>query len=327
MRLKQILQTRLALGGDITLAVVTDMDPVNIDKLFSHLWRQVFMFERRFSRFLPMSELSMFNRSTGLKTPITPEFRELLLRAQEYSLETGGLYNPFITPALQKIGYLKSALLGHERDTQLDYRDRRIVDVNCLAIGEDWAQIPYKTAIDLGGCGKGYLADKLGQILRSYNVHGYWLSLGGDIATMGLNENGDKITVDIQNANNLNATTDWVIECPAEHFSIATSGTFRRVGQDNKQGWHHIIDPATEESAVTDIRLATICAETALKADILASCAIILGSELAPAFLKKHGIKSALLQCIDENGVSFERRVGTLIHHMNSYHSREIVHA
>ncbi len=313
MHLKEISQTKTALGGDVTLTIVTDMTDGDVNKLFDYLWQTVYIFERRFSRFLPMSELSIFNRLTGLKTPITCQFKDLLVSTKQIGLESDGLYNPFILPAVQKAGYKKSAVLGYEHDIQIDYTNRRVVDISRLDIGDNWAQIPYGTAIDIGGCGKGYLADQLGQILSKQSIQGYWLSIGGDIATMGLDKFGRHIKVDIQNADNLTATTDWIIDCPTNNYAVATSGTFRRLVQNGNKDWHHIIDPTTLEPAITDIRLATVCTDSAIKADVLASCAVILGSKKAPAFLKKHGIKSAMLQCIDENGVAFEKVFGSNI--------------
>lgn len=325
MYLRRLSQTRLALGCDTMLAIVSDMTADEADRLFKKLWKQVYVFERRFSRFLPMSELSTFNRTTGLKTPITPEFKDLLTSAKQLGVKTNGLYNPFITPALQRAGYMKSAVPGYEHDSTADYTIRRVVGVERLNIGDDWAQIPYGTALDMGGCGKGYLADQLGKILKNYKVQGYWLSLGGDILTMGRDENGNNITLDIQNANQPSHTTDWIIECPTNSFAVATSGTFRRIGQDVKNNWHHIIDPTTLEPAKTDIRLATVCAETAAWADVLASCAVIVGSYKAPAFLKKHGVKSALLQGIDSDGVVFEKVIGAHIHKTNLDRSMAVV--
>ena len=323
MLLRRLSQTKLALGSDVTLAIVTDMSDDLADKLFVALWRQVYLFERRFSRFLLSSELTTFNRATGLKNPISSEFKELLMVAKQFGIETGGLYNPFVTPALQNAGYKKSALPGYENDKQIDYSNRRVVANEKLEIGDTWALMPYNTAIDLGGIGKGYLADKIGEILHKFSVQGYWLSFGGDISTFGMDENGNNITLDIQNANNLNFTTNWIINCPTNNFAIATSGAMKRVNQEDDGDWHHIIDPATLKPAKSDIKMATVCADTVTRADVLASCAIILGSKKAPAFLKKHGVKSALLQCIDENGVLFEKKFGSNISKMKLYQSRE----
>ena len=322
MLLNEISQTKLALGSDVSLTIVTDMDINDVKKLFDQLWEKVFIFERRFSRFLPMSELSLFNRSTGLNTPITSEFKDLLVNAKRLGSETEGLYNPFILPALQKTGYIKSAASGYQNDSQIDYTNRRVVDIDRLVIEDNSAQIPYGTAIDLGGCGKGYLADQLGQILQNKSDQGYWLSLGGDIVTMGYDKLGQPINLNIQDANDLSSTTNWIIGCPIEHFAVATSGTFKRIGQDNKKDWHHIIDPLTQKPAETDIRLATVCADTAIKADVLASCAVILGSKVAIRFLKAQGVKSAILQCVDENGVFFEKVFGKNIKENKLYSNR-----
>lgn len=289
-------QTKQALGGDVELTIIIkDSIADSIHSIFSSLWQQVYDFERRFSRFLPHSELSELNKNAGLKTPISPEFYKLLLTSHILSNKTNGLYNPFILPALHRSGYVQSALPGYENDPQTSYANRSIVDANKLHISESQALIPYGTALDMGGCGKGYLADQLGNYLRDITeVMGYWLSLSGDIATHGKDEYGSPITVGIQSAKNANSASNWTIICPEEPFGIATSGTFRRENQNHDKP--HIIDPRTGQSADTDILLATICASDTITADVLASCAVILGSDHAPNFLSKLGISDFLLQ-------------------------------
>lgn len=313
MRLRELSQTKLALGGNVTIAMVTAMPIDEGDKIFEVLWRQVFTFERQFSRFTPKSELTLFNRLQGVRTNISTEFKDLLTHTKKLSLETDGLFNPFILPLLQKAGYMKSAMPGFENDAKIDYTGRRLVGVEKLEIGDDWATIPYGTAIDMGGIGKGYLADQLCRTLDGLPIQGYWMSLGGDVATSGKDANGNNLSLNIQSAKNLDEKSVWIVDCPIKYSAAATSGTFRRKNQFSNKSWHHIINPLTLEPVVTDVRLATVCADTATRADVLASCAVILGSKKAPNFLKKHGIKSALLQCVDDNGVAFEVKFGPRI--------------
>jgi thiamine biosynthesis lipoprotein ApbE len=152
--------------------------------------------------------------------------------------------------------------------------------------------------------------DRLGEILKKNGVHNYWVSLGGDVITSGVDKNNAQISLNIQDASRPNDVSEWVINCPTSHFSTATSGTFRRQNQNHNDNWHHIIDPKTLKPAITDIKLATVCDKSALRADVFASCAVILGSLEAPLFLEKMGVEAALLQCQGKNGKPYEVRYG-----------------
>ena len=148
MRLRELSQTKLALGGNVTIALISDINSEKTNEIFKELWRQVFIFERRFSRFIPKSELTLFNRLQGVRTNVSPEFKKLLIITKQLSVESGGLFNPFILPMLQKAGYMKSAVPAFENDAKIDYTDRRVAGIDKLEIGDDWAMIPYGTAID-----------------------------------------------------------------------------------------------------------------------------------------------------------------------------------
>ncbi len=308
--MKQFYQECVALGSKTGLSLVSSAPQEEIKELFKELWKSIFLFERQFSRFLPGSELSVFNRNAGTKQFITEEFRSILVTAYELATETEGLYNPFILPALQKSGYKHSRVPGYEHDEIDDHSNKSVVSIDRLEIGDDWARIPYGTAIDLGGCGKGYLADKVKSSLPE-TITGYWLSLGGDIAVGGHDDHDLPWNIQIQSADaqekNI-GTISTMNDC-----GIATSGTLVHKGKRAGKAWHHLIDPRTCQPAETDIRLATVCDKSSVRADVLASCVVILGSKLGLSFLKKLGIKDAVLQCKDSNGKSIVMHTGNAI--------------
>jgi thiamine biosynthesis lipoprotein len=312
--LKQFHQTKQAVGSDVTLVLVADSGELRIDKLFIELWSSIFKFERQFSRFLPSSELSIFNRLGGQKKAISPDFKKLLIAAKEMADFTDGLYNPFILPALQRAGYKKSFLPGHENDIQDDYSNRIVVSAIELEIGDDWAKIPFGTSIDLGGCGKGYLADQLASDLPNF-VQGFWFSLGGDIIAGGQNDLSQPWTVHIANDVNLEEQKPFVFQPDDfEKFAVATSGTNIRQGvNDKKTKWHHIIDPRTLLPSTSDIQLASIYCKSALKADVLASSAIIVGSDEAIEFLKSHNVQASLLQTVSNEDISYGDNLKSVI--------------
>ena len=65
-------------------------------------------FEKRFSRFLPDSELSQLNASHGAWTSVSPELFEMLDLALSYYQDTNGLFDPSILPNLKRLGYDRS---------------------------------------------------------------------------------------------------------------------------------------------------------------------------------------------------------------------------
>lgn len=296
MQLEQFSETKLALGCDTTLTIVTSSDP---ELIFAKLWHHIFMFEKRFSRFLPSSELSIFNVNAGKESVISKEFKSILQSSYKMSELTEGLHNPFVLPALHRYGYHNSFVGKYSKDYQPFRGAERVASYEELKIRNSFAQIPEDSALDLGGCGKGYLADEIAKIAKSMNIQGFWFSVGGDIVSGGVDESGEPWELLVQNAKNAEETLDIPkITMAKNGYSAATSGTIIRKGKTNKLSWHHIIDPRTHKPADTDVLLATVAAKSTIEADVLATSAVILGSTKALDWLKTRAI-SAILQ-LDE---------------------------
>ncbi|MDO8265966.1 MAG: FAD:protein FMN transferase [Candidatus Saccharibacteria bacterium] len=281
MHLVCLSETKLALGCDTTLTVAVDSQNSLVQTILDTLWLEIYKFEKSFSRFLSDSELSKFNRSAGNWVAISQEFKDLLLASNKMSELTHGLHNPFVLPALHRFGYNNNFIDRLKEDYVENYSAGQIVDYKNLEIHDEEAKIPKNTAIDMGGCGKGYLADKLAEIIDKYPVNGYWFSIGGDIIAKGLDENNEPWELTIQDANNPDINLDNSIKIDPKGLSVASSGTFIRKAKVGRNSWHHIIDPRTFKPAKSDILLATVVAPTTLQADVLATSAVILGSDNA----------------------------------------------
>jgi len=290
-------QTRIVLGSSATLTLITDASRAEVNKLFRTLWLELFLFEKRFSRFLPASELSQFNRAAGVKQSISPEFRDILSASRELAVQSDGLYNPFILPALQRAGYVQSMVAAHSKDVVDNYSNRSVAPAKLLEVGNNWARIPYGSAIDLGGSGKGYAADLLADITDTFSaIQGYWFSLGGDVAASGLDENGDPWIIEIEDTvGTRGGSAGQVIARGDSRYAVATSSVLRRRGIKGK-AWHHIIDPRTGQPAATSTVTASIYAQTCLLADVLAKCAILLAPKEVKAYTQARGGLGGLLQ-------------------------------
>ncbi|HEX7483516.1 MAG TPA: FAD:protein FMN transferase, partial [Candidatus Saccharimonadales bacterium] len=265
--------------------------------------------EKRCSRFLSTSELSRFNQKAGVRQGISPELRDILTKARDIGVKTDGLYNPFVLPVLQRVGYLHSIVNDYADDPTNDYSDRHMTPVEDLEIGNNWARIPYGTALDLGGCGKGYIGDLLADIVDENEVvEGYWLSIGGDVVARGIHETGQPIAIGIQDEAS-EKTIARIYPRELQRYAVATSTVMRRKGLKDGVAWHHIIDPRTGRPAESDVQTMTICEDSLFMADVHATNCIIIGAEHVTAYLQKHAIADAVLQAQDSTQQFFGDRV------------------
>jgi len=287
--MKRLQQQRQALGSDCLLTLVVD-DAFNAEPMFISLWQQIGRFEATFSRFQPDSELTYVNEQAGQQTPVSSEFIALVTVAKDLAERTGGLYNPFVLPSLQRAGYKGSWPDPQAGLVQTDFTDRRLVPFSELRVGSTWVQLPTSAAIDFGGIGKGYLLDQLTDWLHAQGVDNYWLSLGGDILCSGNDVTGEPWTIGIQGVDQQHAV--GTVQGKGGRLAIATSGVTKRRGPS----WHHIIDPRTGRPADTDVLTATIATTAAVEADVFAKCAVIVGSSAAVEWLKSHTIDTYLVQ-------------------------------
>lgn len=289
--LNHLKHSEIALGSMTTTTLVYDeADSQKAADLVKEIWLNILNFEKQFSRFLPNSELSQFNRNAGPKTKISPEFKDLLLASAKMSQKTGGLYNPFILPALQRAGYMHSQVSKYKTAAVDDFSKMTVVQPEKLVIGDDWASIPHGTALDMGGCGKGYLADQLAAIADCRDwLKGYWFSLGGDISGAGIDENGEHWKIYISDDELDDIKNAPYFESNGNRFAVATSGLNFRKGVHNGKKWHHIIDPTTLKPVKTDLARVSLYSKNCLDCDVLASVLLIKGFRRAEEYLKKHG--------------------------------------
>ena len=293
--MERFQQQYRALGSEIIITLV--MDEADIAHgLMTEIHNKINAFECQFSRFLPDSELTAFNRRSGKKVRVSDSFLKLLQECKRMAVESEGIYNPFILPALQQAGYLGSWPNTIDVKEGSDFSDREVVSYEELTIGDGWAQIPKRAALDFGGIGKGYLLDELAGLLRNYPITGYWFSLGGDIVCGGNDTTGKPWEVGVQSALNHEAVVDTISNVSSEELAIATSGVMKRRGVKDGSTWHHIIDPRTGLPSSTNILTVTVTAKKATNADVYAKCIVIAGADKARYYQNEGIITSYLIQ-------------------------------
>src|SRR2546423_11262905 len=235
--------------------------------------------EARFTRFVPESELSQLNSSDGRDVPVSPELFAMLEAALWAFAESDGLVNAAVLPALLATGYDRPFRQGlTEPSTVRARRLPALPDVLIVDAATRSVTLAPGAALDLGGVGKGALADLFIDELGADAV----CNLGGDIRVRGGGPDGDGWHIGLCDRSIIALTEG----------AVCTSGTTRRRWGTSM---HHLIDPRTGMPASTDLAEVSVVTDSALRGEVYAKCAMLLGDSAGRAFLKKRGVPYAVV--------------------------------
>jgi thiamine biosynthesis lipoprotein len=221
---------------------------------------EVYAFEARLTRFDPGSELSRLNAAAGVRTEVSPLLEELLRTALAAHRLSDGTVNAAVLPALVAAGYDRTIAEVLHRPTPAAHRGGAPVPAldEVLEVGEGWARLRPGSAVDLGGVGKGWLADRLAERLENAVVN-----LGGDLRALGAGPGGDGWTVGLCDGSAVRV----------RDAGVATSGA----GGRRWAGGHHLVDPRTGRPATAAPEAVSVVAADATRAEVLAKVVAIRG--------------------------------------------------
>lgn len=159
---------------------------------------------------------------------------------------------------------------------------------------------PPGLSFDLGGVGKGWIAD------RTLNLLARWRSAvvdaDGDLAVQCAPGSHWDVAIEDPRYEGSNLAVLRLAATPrngSTRWGVATSGTSIHRWNVDGAATHHLIDPRTRLPAATDVVQATVVAGSALRAEALAKAAVIAGSVQGFALLERAGVRGAVLLTTD----------------------------
>ena len=244
--------------------------------------------EKRFSRFLPDSELSRLNRSAGEWYPISSDLLELITLSLRYFNETDGLFDPSILPDLKRVGYDKSmdvlktdpnSIIRISQRTNRPAFNTIEFDLTGMKV-----RLPKGLELDFGGIAKGWIVEKASQVLRPY-ASTCAASAGGDINFVGYPSDGSNWQVELEDPRDPGKT---IAELFVGECAVVTSSVSKRTWNQDGKVRHHLIDPRTGEPAITDWLSVTVIAPRITEAEVFAKALLIGGEIEAHRLATKH---------------------------------------
>lgn len=285
-------KTRFLMDTAIVIKAVGPDSENAVNKAFSEIERV----EAVFSRHLPDSEVAKINQQAGEWVAVSPEVIELIQKSVLYGQLSGGAFDITIGSVIELWGF--GSGINRVPDENELRQASQYVDITKVEIDEERGRvrIPQGTVLDFGGIAKGYAVDLCRQVLKENRVVSAMISAGGDIATIGVKENGNPWRVGIQHPR---ISTDILAVVSLVDQTIVTSGDYERFFFEEGVRFHHIIDPATGYPARGVISV-TIIADSAADGDPLSTAVFVLGLDQGKELIERlDGIEAVI---VDEDG-------------------------
>jgi FAD:protein FMN transferase len=249
--------------------------------------------ERRWSRFLPDSDISRLNHAAGSTLHLDPSTVVLLRAMLDGWRATAGAFDPTMLAPLVGLGYAAS-WQDPANVTSIPEGALWHCDLDDLAIdqGLNMAASPRGMCLDAGGIGKGLAADLVVGQLIDAGALGASVSIGGDVAARGRAPQPDGWLIGIADPMIPGDTDIEIGQLMIVEGGVATSGTLRRRWQaDDGESVHHLLDPATGRPALQlkEIVAVTVIAGSAAWAEVWTKAVMVRGAAMLDV-LDGHGL-------------------------------------
>ena len=265
-------------------------------------WEKCAELDKTLSRTQEASEISKLNNAGGEWTEVSDETAELVREGLHYSELSGGDFD--IT-----IGGVTDLW-----DFHADPEDARVPDADVLA--EAVKHVDYRNVesdgnklritdpearIDLGGIAKGYIGDRMTEVLEEAGVTSGIINLGGNVICIGAKDNGAEggagafvIGVEAPYSDR----SEIVGKINAKDMTLVTSGVYERQIEVDGKTYHHILSTDTGYSVETDLDAVTLTGAKGHSADLdaLSTICLIKGHDQARELIENtEGVEAVFI--------------------------------
>lgn len=157
--------------------------------------------------------------------------------------------------------------------------DKVVVEGNMVLKADPLVQV------DVGGAAKGFAADAVAARLRMGGAQSADVDLGGNLYMVGKHPAGRPWRVAVRMPEGVDSERPILEVCDQ---SVVTSGSYERFVEIDGERYQHIIDASTGRPSKSDLVSATVVAKSSLQADMLATTALLAGSEGLDALKARH---------------------------------------
>lgn len=276
MKQQQLFKvTALLMGNQFEISVVAGNElwaTVRINAAIAEIKR----IETLLTTYNEGSETSLINRHAGIApVKVSSETFNLIQRSIRISDLTQGAFDityGSIDKGLWNFDTRMQALPDKETAVAMV----RLINYRNIILDSEATTVFLKEKgmrIGFGGIGKGYAAEMAKKIMQQMGVQSGVVNASGDLATWGLQPDGNEWTIGIADPGNRGKLFSFI---KVTGLAVATSGNYEKFILIDGKKYSHTINPRTG-LPVTGIKSVTVITKNAEIADAMATPVTIMG--------------------------------------------------
>ena len=233
--------------------------------------------DRDMSLYRSESDIGRLNRlAAPREMPIRDSTAAVLRESLSIGQASRGVLDISITPLLAQWGFYsvrQEAPGPKQLEAALALVDYRHVHLNGVDCTVRLARLGMQ--LDFGGVAKGYAVDQAVEALHQHGVRQGMVNAGGDLRLLGRHPDGDPWVVGVQHPL---VPARLLLSLSLDGGAVATSGNYLRYRVYNGRRYGHLLHPQHGYPADTALSM-TVVAPTAMRADALATAALVMGRD------------------------------------------------
>ncbi|MFE4112222.1 FAD:protein FMN transferase ApbE [Kosakonia sp. YIM B13611] len=273
---------------------VVDINPQQAQNLQQKIQTQLDADDHLMSTWKDDSALMRFNHSTSTAPwPVSAAMADIVTTALRVGEKTEGAMDITVGPLVNLWGFGPDKQpVKTPGQTQIDVAKARTGLAHLTVINRAGEQFLQKDLpdlfVDLSTVGEGYAADHLARLMEQEGIARYLVSVGGALASRGMNAQGQPWRVAIQKPTDRENTAQAMVDINGH--GISTSGSYRNYYELDGKRISHIIDPRSGRPIQHALVSVTVIAPTALEADAWDTGLMVLGTEQAKEVVTREGL-------------------------------------
>lgn len=274
-------KTNLMLDTVVTISLYDDDGDLSmLDLAFDEIAR----LENLLSATKEGSDLDRLNQAAGKEwVEIAPETQEVLLLAKEYAALSEGCFDVTAGPLIDLWGIHNGE--GHYPTQEELEAVLPLINSDDLLVEDGKAYLAREgMKANLGAIAKGYIADKVKELLVENGVRHATLDLGRNVLLIGGKTDDAGFNIGIIDPNS--QEQKLVGSLLVSDQSIVTSGVNERYFTYEGKNYHHILDPFTGFPADNGVASVTILSDSSAQGDALSTSCLLLGQERGLALIE-----------------------------------------